>query len=340
MSDHECDSGHFDRTVCAEPCGAMHSFCSICGKRADRCAGDEFDPWLASLPVPRWPGDRPAYLLTPTGVRPMTDADVIHHNHMTRDVKAPGKCPKCDQSRGPMTDDDQQRHDLRNQITLRLLGWQVGGSGFDWASVDAGTARDMTAAVLALVEPTLAALTGAARQAALRATTAEAEHAKTRAEVGRLQDVVRESRVLPCDGICIEYAEETCSRHGRTPADLWAKLEAAEAERGQLRDTLALVRAEHTKARATLGRVEALHVRETVGDYESAVGFCPIEGDTWPCHTIRALADTPAPSPTGPCAPDACHCEPIPQSEPHCPHVAEPGSRHEDEGCGCVEGGA
>ena len=29
---------------------------------------------------------------------------------------------------------------------------------------------------------------------------------------------------LPCDGGCDEYPEEDCSRHGRTPAELWAFL--------------------------------------------------------------------------------------------------------------------
>lgn len=34
-ADHVCDSGNFDRTVCG--CGAMHSYCGTCGKRADEC---------------------------------------------------------------------------------------------------------------------------------------------------------------------------------------------------------------------------------------------------------------------------------------------------------------
>lgn len=38
MSDHDCDTGHFDRTTCPEPCGRMHSFCSTCGERQDECA--------------------------------------------------------------------------------------------------------------------------------------------------------------------------------------------------------------------------------------------------------------------------------------------------------------
>lgn len=38
MSEHDCDTGHFDRTICPEPCGMMHSYCDTCGTRADDCA--------------------------------------------------------------------------------------------------------------------------------------------------------------------------------------------------------------------------------------------------------------------------------------------------------------
>lgn len=38
---HVCDTGHFDRTLCPEPCGAMHSFCATCDVRQDPCAHDE-----------------------------------------------------------------------------------------------------------------------------------------------------------------------------------------------------------------------------------------------------------------------------------------------------------
>ena len=40
MSDHECDTGIFDRTLCPEPCDTMHSFCATCGERQDPCAHD------------------------------------------------------------------------------------------------------------------------------------------------------------------------------------------------------------------------------------------------------------------------------------------------------------
>jgi hypothetical protein len=50
-------------------------------------------------------------------------------------------------------------------------------------------------------------------------------------------------------------------------------------------------------------------------------------------------------------APEDCDCwraalldtlSTVPQAEApaRCPHVAQPGSRHEDEDCACVEGGA
>jgi hypothetical protein len=37
-SEHECDTGNFDRTICPEPCGRMHSYCDTCGERQDDCA--------------------------------------------------------------------------------------------------------------------------------------------------------------------------------------------------------------------------------------------------------------------------------------------------------------
>lgn len=34
---HACDGGDFDRSVCPEPCNAMHTYCTVCGKRQDGC---------------------------------------------------------------------------------------------------------------------------------------------------------------------------------------------------------------------------------------------------------------------------------------------------------------
>ena len=40
VEDHTCDTGDFDRTICPEPCGYMHSYCARCGVRQDPCAHD------------------------------------------------------------------------------------------------------------------------------------------------------------------------------------------------------------------------------------------------------------------------------------------------------------
>lgn len=38
---HACDTGHFDRVACPEPCGTMHSYCSFCDRLMDHCALDD-----------------------------------------------------------------------------------------------------------------------------------------------------------------------------------------------------------------------------------------------------------------------------------------------------------
>lgn len=40
-TDHTCDTGNFDRSLCPEPCGLMHSYCDTCGVRQDACAHDD-----------------------------------------------------------------------------------------------------------------------------------------------------------------------------------------------------------------------------------------------------------------------------------------------------------
>ncbi|GAB2733674.1 hypothetical protein [Nocardioides pakistanensis] len=49
LTGHACDTGRFDRSVCPEPCGAMHSFCTLCGARQGPC------PLQGSAPVDRIP---------------------------------------------------------------------------------------------------------------------------------------------------------------------------------------------------------------------------------------------------------------------------------------------
>lgn len=50
---HVCDSGDFDRSICPDPCGAMHSYCDTCGKRQDPCAHDtrEVTDWQEPIPT-------------------------------------------------------------------------------------------------------------------------------------------------------------------------------------------------------------------------------------------------------------------------------------------------
>jgi hypothetical protein len=40
MTAHVCDTGEQDRTLCPEPCGTGHVYCTVCGERQDQCALD------------------------------------------------------------------------------------------------------------------------------------------------------------------------------------------------------------------------------------------------------------------------------------------------------------
>ena len=46
---------------------------------------------------------------------------------------------------------------------------------------------------------------------------------------------------FPCDGGCVDAPEETCSRHGRSPADLWRIIGQVTAERDALAAQVARV---------------------------------------------------------------------------------------------------
>lgn len=46
---HECNSGYFDRTICPEPCGMMHYYCTVCGARDDTCVHDEVPDKLQQI---------------------------------------------------------------------------------------------------------------------------------------------------------------------------------------------------------------------------------------------------------------------------------------------------
>ena len=46
---------------------------------------------------------------------------------------------------------------------------------------------------------------------------------------------------FPCDGVCVDAPEEACSRHGRSPADLWRIIGEVAAERDALAAQVARV---------------------------------------------------------------------------------------------------
>lgn len=97
-----------------------------------------------------------------------------------------------------------------------------------------------------------------------------------------LAEVRRTSRILPCDGLCSDYAEEDCSLHGREPSELWEAIiaknkraEEAEAENARLRDTLARVetaRARHPQCdRHKEGDPVSCGWKRTVQDIDAAL---------------------------------------------------------------------
>jgi hypothetical protein len=59
---------------------------------------------------------------------------------------------------------------------------------------------------------------------------------------------------FPCDGACVDAPEETCSRHGRNPADLWRIIGEVAAERNAL---------------------AAAHARESEKVWQPCVSACP-----------------------------------------------------------------
>ena len=91
-----------------------------------------------------------------------------------------------------------------------------------WASVEADT----------VVTPELVnALASVADAPALLAAL-DAERAK----------VAWYEERFPCDSLCSDAPEEDCSRHGRTPADLWSQLSEVATERDAERAKVASLR--------------------------------------------------------------------------------------------------
>lgn len=65
----------------------------------------------------------------------------------------------------------------------------------------------------------------------------EAENDALRAQIAWWEEK------FPCDGLCSDAPEEDCSRHGRTPVDLWERYTEAANAAAALRATLARVEA-------------------------------------------------------------------------------------------------
>lgn len=78
---HVCDSGWFDRRICSEPCGAMHSYCDVCGKRQGPCANDT--PRASLLPSAE---------VAPSYADPGSN-ERHEYNHWVNDVRDSGVSP-------------------------------------------------------------------------------------------------------------------------------------------------------------------------------------------------------------------------------------------------------
>jgi hypothetical protein len=112
----------------------------------------------------------------------------------------------------------------------------------------------------------------------LREMTAAAEHheehwkAQCEKVERELTEVRQTSRVLPCDGMCMEYPEEDCSLHGREPAELWGAIAAKGAEVDRLRATIARVEqlADEAERNESARYIHPSRLRAALADPEPA----------------------------------------------------------------------
>ena len=93
------------------------------------------------------------------------------------------------------------------------------------------------------------------------------EHDKAQRELAWM------SERLPCDGLCSDAPEEDCSRHGRTPKELWAAITEVQQQRDE-------------------ARAEAEHERDLLAqamwDARAALGY-DNDGDKTPAATIAGM---------------------------------------------------
>ena len=107
--------------------------------------------------------------------------------------------------------------------------------------------------------------------ALVESLTAERDAFRKREE-HLVNEVERWRERFPCDGLCSDAPEEDCSRHGRSPADLWRIISEIAAERD------ALV--------TTVGRVQALV--DSNPDHADTCGSVLTPGAGYPCSCWQA----------------------------------------------------
>ena len=84
---------------------------------------------------------------------------------------------------------------------------------------------------------------------------------------------------FPCDGLCSDAPEEDCSRHGRSPADLWRIISEVAAERDALAQEAEVLRAK-------VAAVEALV--DSNPDHADTCGSVLTPGAGYPCSCWQA----------------------------------------------------
>jgi hypothetical protein len=110
VTPHVCDSGNFDRTICPDPCGMMHSYCATCGKRQDRCAHD--------TPTPQ-PG--PERVVDTSGPDPLTGR-FVHSGYTTQAEGSPQPAP------------DERVETVARALLEHRVGYWTDAQGWEWAA--------------------------------------------------------------------------------------------------------------------------------------------------------------------------------------------------------------
>lgn len=70
-------------------------------------------------------------------------------------------------------------------------------------------------------------------------------------------EVAKYEKRFPCEHDCLDAPEEDCSRHGRTPSDLWNQIDVVRQQRDDALDEVADLRATVARVREGLDRMES-----------------------------------------------------------------------------------